>query len=130
MAAVQWREDPSLWVREANRSSTRVGLFGHLAGFHPLRKPAIRILLTREGLNAALQKLQCEVGVMDELVAGILRTLGQEMHPDFLEASRAKVARYIETLASTGKRDPAQLTIYGRAYLKELQKPNPRYSGC
>jgi hypothetical protein len=67
---------------------------------------------------------------MDELVAGIMQTLGQELHPDFLEASRAKVARYIETLASTGKRDPAQLTIYGRAYLKELQKPNPRYSGC
>jgi hypothetical protein len=67
---------------------------------------------------------------MDELVEGILRTLGRELHPDFLEASRTKVARYIETLASTGKRDPKQLMIYGRAYLKELQKPNPRYSGC
>jgi hypothetical protein len=67
---------------------------------------------------------------MDELVDGIIQTLGQELHSDFLEASRTKVARYLETLASTGKHDPSQLTIYGRAYLKELQKPNPRYSGC
>jgi hypothetical protein len=69
-------------------------------------------------------------GLMDELVDGIMQTLGQELHPDVLEASRTKVARYIETLASTGKRDPKQLTIYGRAYLRELQEPNPRYSGC
>ena len=46
---------------------------------------------------------------MDELVEGILQTLGRELHPDFLEASRTKVARYIETLASTGKRDLRRL---------------------
>jgi len=68
--------------------------------------------------------------LMDELVERILQTYGQELHSEFLEASRTKVARYIETLASTGKRDPRELAIYGRAYLKELKKPNPRYSGC
>jgi hypothetical protein len=68
---------------------------------------------------------------MDALVDRLLLTCGQEeLDHEFLEAARAKVARYIEILASAGNRDPSQLATYGRAYLKELRQPDPRYTGC
>jgi hypothetical protein len=67
---------------------------------------------------------------MSEIVDKILETYGGELDSDVLETSRQKVSRYIETLASTGKQDPRQLTAYGLAYLKELQNPDRRYTGC
>ena len=66
---------------------------------------------------------------MPEIVDNILQIYGGELDSEFLEASREKVARYIETLASTGK-TPRQLTAYGLAYLKELHNPDRRYTGC
>ena len=66
---------------------------------------------------------------MPEIVDNILQIYGGELDSEFLEASREKVARYIETLASTGK-TPTQLTAYGLAYLKELHNPDRRYTGC
>lgn len=66
---------------------------------------------------------------MPEIVDHILRIYAAELDSEFLEASREKVSRYIETLASTGK-DSGQLTEYGLAYLKELHQPDPRYTGC
>jgi hypothetical protein len=67
--------------------------------------------------------------LMPEIVDDILQIYGSELDSEFLEASREKVSRYIETLASAGK-TPGQLTEYGLAYLKELHDPDPRYTGC
>jgi hypothetical protein len=39
------------------------------------------------------------------------------------------MSNYISLLASTGKTDE-QLLQLGKAYLKEIQNPDPRYSGC
>ena len=66
---------------------------------------------------------------MPEIVDHILQIYAGELDSEFLEASREKVSRYIATLASTGK-DSGQLTEYGLAYLKELYRPDPRYTGC
>ena len=61
---------------------------------------------------------------MNDVVEFILNTY-QSMRPLDTERaadSRQKIARYIETLASAGQRDAEQLTIYGLAYLTELQE--------
>jgi hypothetical protein len=67
--------------------------------------------------------------IMPDIVDHILQIYAAELGCEFLEFSREKVSRYIETLASTGK-DSGQLTEYGLAYLKELHRPDPRYTGC
>jgi hypothetical protein len=70
---------------------------------------------------------------MNEVVEPILNAY-QSMCP--LDAERAadsrqKINRYIESLASAGQRDAAQLTIYGLAYLTELhEEQDPRLTGC
>jgi hypothetical protein len=70
---------------------------------------------------------------MNEVVERILNAY-QSMCP--LDAERAadsrqKINRYIESLASAGQRDAAQLTIYGLAYLTELhEEQDPRLTGC
>jgi predicted SpoU family rRNA methylase len=61
---------------------------------------------------------------MTEIVDAILRTYGKELDAE----ARAKISRYLETLTSTGKKD--DLTVYGLAYLEQLDNPDPRYSGC
>jgi hypothetical protein len=43
--------------------------------------------------------------------------------------TRERVGNYIGLLASTGITDH-QLLRYGRAYLRELNAPDPRYTGC
>ena len=56
-----------------------------------------------------------------------MRPLGAERVAD----SRQRISRYIESLASAGQRDDEQLTIYGLAYLTELQEgADPRFTGC
>jgi hypothetical protein len=85
--------------------------------------------LTLPSRNGALQSLQRGMSIMPDIVDHILQIYAGELDSEFLEASREKVSRYIETLASTGK-DPGQLTEYGLAYLKELHHPDPRYTGC
>jgi len=49
-------------------------------------------------------------------------------HPLGPEA-REKVSNYIVLLASTGK-TARQLERLGKAYLREILEPDPRYSGC
>jgi hypothetical protein len=45
--------------------------------------------------------------------------------------SRQRIGRYLAGLASAGQRDARQLTIYGLAYLTELQEGrDPRLTGC
>ncbi len=61
---------------------------------------------------------------MTEVMNDILATYGHELDED----SRAKMARYLETLTSAGKRD--DLATYGLAYLEQLKNPDPRYTGC
>lgn len=61
-----------------------------------------------------------------ELVDSILKAYGREFDAE----TRAKISRYLETLTSTGKRDNRQLTVYGLAYLRQLDNPDPRYTGC
>lgn len=48
--------------------------------------------------------------------------------PAAVEA-RERVRNYIGLLASTGLTD-RQLFHYGKAYLRELIKPDSRYTGC
>ncbi len=67
---------------------------------------------------------------MDSLVDQLLMTYGKELDSERLHTSRERVARYLQALASAGKRDPKQLAFYGREYLKELLRPDPRYTGC
>lgn len=67
---------------------------------------------------------------MTELLNRILKSYGQDYDSEFLEANRDKIINYIELLASTGNRDPRKLAAYGRSYLRELQSPDPRYTGC
>jgi hypothetical protein len=61
---------------------------------------------------------------MTEVMNDILEIYGRELD----EESRAKMARYLETLTSAGKKD--DLATYGLAYLEQLRNPDPRYSGC
>jgi hypothetical protein len=73
--------------------------------------------------NAALRLLHCEAFPGPDLVDDIVSTYGRELDAE----SVAKIRRYLETLASTGKRD--NLTAYGLAYLEQLCNPDPRYTG-
>lgn len=70
---------------------------------------------------------------MNDVVELILNTY-QSMRPlDTEQAadSRQKISRYIESLASAGQRDAEQLTIYGLAYLAELDEGHDsRFTGC
>ena len=70
---------------------------------------------------------------MNDVVELILSTY-QSMRPLDSERaadSREKISRYLETLASAGQRDAEQLTVYGLAYLTELQEgQDPRFTGC
>ena len=70
---------------------------------------------------------------MNDVVETILNTY-QSMRPFDIERvadTRQKVTQYIQILASAGQRDAEQLTIYGLAYLTELQEgQDPRFTGC
>jgi hypothetical protein len=71
--------------------------------------------------------------VMNDVIERILKTYEARLPLDTerVADSRQKITRYIETLASAGQRDAEQLTIYGLAYLKELQEgQDPRFTGC
>jgi hypothetical protein len=44
---------------------------------------------------------------------------------------RIKIASYVELLASTGKRDPEELALLGREYLRKIiDGPDGRFTGC
>jgi hypothetical protein len=59
------------------------------------------------------------------LSIAVLRSYGAEVSGPTQE----KLFNYIRLLASTGISDEKLLTL-GRAYLREILKPNPRYTGC
>jgi hypothetical protein len=61
---------------------------------------------------------------MSELLACIIWAYGREPDAESLEKTR----RYLETLRPAVRTD--DLAAYGLAYLEQLHKPDPRYSGC
>jgi hypothetical protein len=62
---------------------------------------------------------------MNDIVERILSSASHPVGPE----AREKVKNYIGLLASTGK-TRRQLERFGRAYLREIIKPDPRYTGC
>jgi hypothetical protein len=62
---------------------------------------------------------------MNEIVERVLSAAD----PSLGFEAREKVRNYISLLASTGK-TTLQLEQFGRAYLQEILKPDPRYTGC
>jgi hypothetical protein len=69
--------------------------------------------------------LQCShCSAMNDIVEKVLSSAG---HSVDLEA-REKVRNYIGLLASTGKTN-RQLEHFGKAYLRQILKPDHRYSG-
>jgi hypothetical protein len=70
---------------------------------------------------------------MDNVVDRILYTyqLMRPLDSDQISASRPKITRYLESLASAGQSDAQRLSMYGLAYLKELHEGrDPRFTGC
>jgi hypothetical protein len=61
---------------------------------------------------------------MSELLAGVVSAFGRELDAASLEKTR----RYLEALKTAVRAD--DLPAYGLAYLEQLHKPDPRYSGC
>ena len=62
-----------------------------------------------------------DINIADDVVRSYGRDPG--------EALVQKVRNYITLLASTGKSEQ-ELFALGQAYLDEVLKPDPRYSGC
>jgi hypothetical protein len=62
---------------------------------------------------------------MTNVLTSIVRAYGRDLDA----RSSVKIRQYLRTLASAGKRDDPELTEYGLAYLKEMESPDPRYSG-
>lgn len=62
---------------------------------------------------------------MNHIVERVLNSADQSVGAE----AREKVANYIVLLASTGKTG-RELERFGKAYLREILKPDPRYSGC
>jgi hypothetical protein len=70
---------------------------------------------------------------VNDVVDRILKTyqLNRFLDPRRVADSRLKISAYLESLASAGQRDSRQLTIYGLAYLTELNEGrDPRFTGC
>jgi hypothetical protein len=63
---------------------------------------------------------------MTDVLTAIVRAYGRDL--DF--ESSLKIRRYLRTLSQAGRADSRELTEYGLAYLKELESPDRRYSGC
>ena len=62
---------------------------------------------------------------LQNIVESVVRSYAAEVS----EPAKEKLFNYIRLLASTGITDEKLLT-FGRAYLKEILKPDPRYTGC
>jgi hypothetical protein len=61
---------------------------------------------------------------MNDIVERVLASHGGDVSTE-----REKVRHYLSLLASAGKTDE-ELFVIGKAYLKEVLEPDPRYSGC
>ena len=63
---------------------------------------------------------------MTDVLTAIVRAYGRDLDDE----SSLKIRRYLSTLSAAGRADSHDLTEYGLAYLKELESPDRRYSGC
>jgi hypothetical protein len=63
---------------------------------------------------------------MTDVLTAIVRAYGRNLDSE----SSLKIRRYLRTLSQAGRVDSRELTEYGLAYLKELENPDRRYSGC
>jgi hypothetical protein len=96
------------------------GLVGDRTGDKPVKKRVDK----RCNILPVRGEDRC-IGLPPALVDRVLTSAGQSVRSD----TREKVENYIDLLASTGK-SPKQLVRYGKAYLREMLKADPRYSGC
>jgi hypothetical protein len=62
---------------------------------------------------------------MNDIIERVLSSADPSVGLD----AREKVRNYVFLLASTGKTH-RQLEHLGKAYLREILQPDPRYSGC
>ena len=70
---------------------------------------------------------------MNDVVDRIFKAyqLKRPLDAERVADSRHRIGRYIESLASAGQRDARKLTIYGLAYLTELNEGrDTRFTGC
>ena len=70
---------------------------------------------------------------MDEIVDRVMGTfsLMRNLDDEQLVESRERLIRYMEKLSEAGRTDHLELSVYGLAYLRELQDgPAPQFSGC
>jgi hypothetical protein len=63
---------------------------------------------------------------MTDVLTAIVRAYGRDLDSE----ACLKIRRYLRTLSQAGRADSRELTEYGLAYLKELESPDRRYSGC
>ena len=63
---------------------------------------------------------------MTDVLTAIVRAYGRDLDSE----ARLKIRRYLRTLSQAGRADSRELTEYGLAYLRELESPDRRYSGC
>jgi hypothetical protein len=89
-----------------------------------------------EPRNAAV-RLYCSAFVLETAVNDVVDRifnayqLKRPLDPRRVADSRQKISAYLESLASAGQRDSRQLTIYGLAYLTELNEGrDPGFTGC
>lgn len=75
---------------------------------------AVRIVVRKRACGVAL----------DNIVNNVVSSYGGDVSGRI----RERLLNYIRMLASTGKTDE-QLLAFGTAYLREILKPDPRYSG-
>jgi hypothetical protein len=62
---------------------------------------------------------------LQNIVDRVVKAYGAEVSGPTQE----KLFNYVRLLASTGVPNE-KLLMFGRAYLREILKPNPRYTGC
>ena len=70
------------------------------------------------------KKRVCGVA-LDNIVNSVVSSYGGQVSG----LTQERLLNYIQLLASTGKTDE-QLVVFGTAFLREISKPDPRYSGC
>jgi hypothetical protein len=91
-----------------------------VARFPRLDCPAIRCC------TAPIAVRQSIFGVgLQNIVDSVVSSYGAEVS----RPAQEKLFNYIRLLASTGLTDEKLLT-FGRAYLREMLEPDPRYTGC
>jgi hypothetical protein len=94
-----------------------------------LRAPAGVPVLTAEQSNGAVRSLRCVSVFFGVGLQNIVDRVVTSYEAEVSGPTQEKLFNYIRLLASTGITDEKLLT-FGRAYLREILKPNPRYTGC